>query len=128
DCYRRIWRCGGRGVPPGARASSGDLTAAAAGFVAHSDFRAVDCDLDRVLLRADAGLCRTAVLSRKPVWVFGRRDRSFDHALADRGWLCGALCREAGRALSIRASRRNRSLAVLARSRRACMVAAASIG
>ena len=77
------------------------------------DFCALDCHLDRIVLRADAGLCRAALLSREPLRLFGRRDRASDHALADRGRLCRPTRRTAGRALSGRPSRRYRACCCL---------------
>jgi hypothetical protein len=68
--------------------------------------------LDCLFLRADAGFCGNAFLSREPFRIFGGADRTPDHALANRRRLRGAACRPIGRALSGRTFGRHRAPAV----------------
>jgi len=95
---------------------------------AHSRVRAVDCDLDRVLLRPDARPDSDPLLSPEPLRIFGRSDRSFHHALADHGRLCSPDRRTAGRALPGGTAGRHRTRAVCSRPRRARVDPGRSLG
>src|SRR4051794_22482917 len=84
-------RSGGRlwfaaGPAPAARR----FAAAAGGFAAHSHIRSLDLHLYGLLLRTNARVRRDPLLSREPLWLFGRRNGPSDHALADSYRDCGA--------------------------------------
>ena len=118
-CCREFGIAAGAGVLLVIRQTHHALAAAAGGPVAHSHLRAVDLDLDRLVLRPDAGLCRDAFLSREPFRLFGRPDRASDHALADRGGVHRAARRAPGRTLSGGIAGRRWLRAVRGRPRRA---------
>ena len=96
-------RRGHRLCSAGLSADAFRVAVAAGRSVADFGIRAVDRDLDRLLLRPDAGLCRDPVLPRKPLRIFGGRDRPSDHAMADRGRVRCPARRTPGRTLSRRA-------------------------
>ncbi len=130
DRQRRSWR-GARHLPGPVRnrrrrrpavglpRNPHGLAASAGRSVAHPCLRAVDCDLDRFVLRPDAGLRRDPLLPAEPVWLFGGAYGPLDHAMADRSGLRSPPRRPPGRALSGRPARRHRADAVCLRPRRA---------